>query len=147
MMDAAVMERTTDATVRIGSMELRFRVETPELVMFDFVVPADAKVPAPHYHESVDEAVYGLSGTMTTTVDGTRHEVRAGDVVHIPRGAVHHHANLHAETAKVLIVLTPGSIGRAYFEEMAAALRNPGPPDMDVLLGIMRRHGLVPAKG
>lgn len=147
-MDQAVMETAMAGDiVRIGAMELRFRVETPELVMFDFTVPAEAKVPAPHYHESVDEAVYGLEGTMTTMVDGVRHEVRPGDVVWIPRGAVHHHANPHAETAKVLIVMTPGSIGRPYFEEVAAALRNPGPPDMAALLGIMRRHGLVPAKG
>jgi quercetin dioxygenase-like cupin family protein len=146
-MSAALTERTTAAdTVRIGGMDLRFRVETPELVMFDFTVQPEAKVPAPHHHESVDEAVYGLEGTMTTTLDGTRHAVRAGDVVYIPRGAVHHHANLHAETAKALIVMTPGSIGRPYFEEIAAVVRNPGPPDMQALFGIMRRYGLVPAK-
>jgi quercetin dioxygenase-like cupin family protein len=142
-MDGAMM---TGDTVRIGAMELRFRVETPELVMFDFTVPPAAKVPAPHYHESVDEAVYGLEGTMTTMVGGVRHDVRAGDVAWIPRGVVHHHANLHDDIAKALIVMTPGSIGRPYFEEVSALLRNPGPPDMERLLAIMRRYGLVPAK-
>lgn len=144
-MDAAVVERTMGDTVRIGALELRFRVETPGLVMFDFTVPPAAKVPAPHYHESVDEALYGLEGTMTATVGGERREIRAGDVCYVPRGVVHHHANVHDETAKALVVMTPGSIGRPYFEEMAALLRNAGPPDMEKLLGIMRRYGLVPA--
>jgi quercetin dioxygenase-like cupin family protein len=145
-METMAMDRATaDDTVRIGTMELRFRVETPELVMFDFAVPSGAKVPAPHYHESVDEAVYGLEGTMTTMVGGVRHEVRAGDVAYIPRGVVHHHANLHGDTAKALIVMTPGTIHRGYFEEVAEVLSGGGKPDIERLMGIMRRYGLVPA--
>ncbi len=75
-----------------------------------------------------------------------RRALRPGEVAWIPRGVVHHHANLHAEPARALVVMTPGSIGRAYFEEVGAVLRDPGPPDMAAVLGIMRRYGLVPAK-
>ncbi len=73
------------------------------------------------------------------------HEVRQGDVVFVPRGAVHHHANIHDEVAHVLIVITPGTIGRGYFEEIADAVNVPGPPDITRLQTIMQRHGLVPA--
>jgi len=135
--------------VRIGALELRFHVDETDgagdVVMFDFVVPPEARVPAPHYHEACDEIVHGLDGVMTTTLDGAVHEVRRGDVVFIPRGHVHHHANRHAETARALIVIAPGTIGRRYFEEMAEAVRPPGPPDMETLKAIMLRHGLVPA--
>jgi quercetin dioxygenase-like cupin family protein len=135
--------------IRVGAMELKFLVDetqgSGDLVMFEFTVPAQAKVPAAHYHKEVDEVVYGLSGTLTTTVNGKRHELRAGDSVQIPRGAVHVHENLHGETARALVVLNPGSIGRGYFEAVAAVANGPGKPDIEKLKAIMQRHGLVPA--
>jgi len=144
-----VEAQTQKRILHIGGMELRFRVDETDgagdVVMFEFIVAPQAKVPAPHYHESADEIVYGLDGTLTTTVDGAVHEVRNGDVVFVPRGSVHHHANLHEETARVLIVIAPGTIGRRYFEEIADAVSVPGPPDVAQLHEIMRRHGLVPA--
>ncbi|MBC4017145.1 cupin domain-containing protein [Siccirubricoccus deserti] len=143
------MEAPSGKVVRIGTMELRFLVDetqgSGDLVMFEFAVPANARVPAPHYHRDVDEAVYGLEGTLTMTVDGKRQEVRPGDAAFIPRGSVHHHENLHEGTARVLIVLTPGSIGRRYFEEVAEAVNVPGRPDPAQVTEVMLRHGLIPA--
>jgi hypothetical protein len=45
----------------------------------------------------------------------------------------------------VLSVLTPGSIGTAYFEEMADVVNAGGPPDLAKVKDVMLRHGLVPA--
>ncbi|GGJ14829.1 cupin domain-containing protein [Neoroseomonas lacus] len=141
--------QTAPRIVRIGALELRFHVDETDgagdVVMFEFIVPPKARVPVPHFHESCDEIVHGLDGTMTTTLDGRAHEVRKGDVVFVPRGKVHHHANLHEDTARAMIVIAPGTIGRRYFEEMAEAVSQPGPPDMTRMQDIMRRHGLVPA--
>ena len=135
--------------VRIGALELRFHVDETDgagdVVMFEFVVPEKARVPVPHYHEACDEIVHGLEGTMTTTLDGVAHEVRPGDVVFVPRGRVHHHANLHDGTARAMIVIAPGTIGRRYFEEMAELVSRPGPPDVAQMKAVMLRHGLVPA--
>lgn len=135
--------------VRIGALELRFHVDETDgagdVVMFEFVVPEKARVPVPHFHEACDEIVYGLEGTMTTTLDGVAHEVRKGDVVFVPRGKVHHHANLHEGTARAMIVIAPGTIGRRYFEEMAELVSRPGPPDVVQMKTVMLRHGLVPA--
>lgn len=143
------MESETTDTVRIGGIELRFLVDetqgSGDLVIFEMTVHPNARVPVAHYHREVDEIVYGLSGALTTTVDGRKREVRAGESVLIPRGAVHHHENLGGETSRTLFVLNPGSIGRAYFEEMAAAVSGPGKPDPARLKEIMLRHGLVPA--
>ncbi len=143
------MEALKDDHVHVGALDLRFLVDETtgagDLVMFEFTVPAAARVPAPHYHRGVDEAVYGISGTLTVTLDGARHEIRAGDSIFIPRGSVHHHENHHAETARVLIVLTPGTIGRRYFEDIAEAVNVPGKPDLARVKAVMERHGLVPA--
>ncbi len=134
--------------MRIAGMELKFLVDetqgSGDVVMFEFSVPPNARVPAAHFHREVDEVVYGLDGVLTSTVDGKRHELRRGDSLFVPRGAVHIHENLHAETARVLTVLTPGSVGRRYFEEIAEAVSG-GKPDPVRIKDIMQRHGLVPA--
>lgn len=137
------------STVRIGALTLRFLVDETQgagqLVMFEFEVPPKVRVPVQHFHRDVDEAVYGLGGIMTTRIDGTAHEIRPGGSAFIPRGAVHIHENLHDTPARVLVVMTPGSIGRGYFEEMAATVNVPGAPDVAKLKGIMERHGLIAA--
>ena len=136
-------------TVRIGALTLKFLVDERssggKAVMFEMTVPDGARVPAPHYHRDVDEVVYGLSGTLTMTVDGAAHEVTSGAAVFVPRGAVHQFQNRHPSEARVLSVLTPGSIGRAYFEELARVVNAGGPPDLTRVKEIMQRHGLVPA--
>ena len=86
---------------------------------------------------------HAQEGTLTTTIDGREHEVGVGDTVFIP--GVHHHQNLHPVTARALTVLTPGAIGRRYFEEMTEVINAPGKPDTTKLKEIMLRHGLVPA--
>lgn len=135
--------------LRVGEMELRFLVDkglgTENVVMFEFTVPPNARVPAAHFHREVDEVVYGLEGILTSTRDGEKYEIKAGDALFIPRGSVHHHANLHPETARVLSVLTPGSIGRPYFEEIAQLVNVPGKPDLEQVKAVMLRHGLVPS--
>jgi quercetin dioxygenase-like cupin family protein len=143
------MEAQPSKVVRIGAMELRFLVDetqgSGDLVMFEFSAATNARVPAPHYHRDVDEVVYGLEGTLTTTVDGKAHQIERGDSLFIPRGSVHHHENLHAGTARGLITMNPGTIGRRYFEEVAQEINVPGKPDLAKVKDIMLRYGLVPA--
>lgn len=143
------MEAQSGNLVRIGSLELRFLVDETQgsgsVVMFELVVPSNARVPVPHYHREVDELVYALEGTLTFTRNGEKHELRKGDSLFVPRGSVHSFENVHVETARSLAVLTPGSIGRRYFEDVAAEVNVPGKPDLVRIKEIMLRHGLVPA--
>nr|WP_235913831.1 cupin domain-containing protein [Pseudoroseomonas coralli] len=134
--------------IRIGQLEIRFlqaREQTGgRLDMFEFAVPAKARVPVAHYHRDYDETIYGLSGVLTWKLDGARHEVGPGETLFIPRGAVHHFANQHEETARALAVLTPGLIGSAYFRELAALIAPGAPPDPARVRAVMLRHGLEP---
>jgi quercetin dioxygenase-like cupin family protein len=86
-------------TVKIGTLTLKFLVDETasanKLVLFEMTVPSQAKVPAPHYHRDVDEAIYGLSGTLTQTVGGIVHHVTAGQAVFVPRGIGHGFKNEH----------------------------------------------------
>jgi quercetin dioxygenase-like cupin family protein len=140
---------TSNDTVRIGALELRFLLDETQAagdtVIFEFLIPPGARVPEPHYHRAVDEMLYGVAGTMTSTVDGVQHQLGAGDSLTILRGQVHHHTNLADEPARCLVVLNGGTIGRRYFEEIAAAVNGPGRPDPATVHAIMERHGLMPA--
>ncbi len=135
--------------VRIGALLLKFLVDDAKsdgkLVMFEMTVPEQAKVPAAHYHRDFDEAVYGLAGTLTMTIDGVIHEVKPGDAVFTPRGAVHRFDNLHSGDARILAVMTPAIAGKKYFDELAAIVNAGGPPDMAKVKETMLRYGLVPA--
>jgi quercetin dioxygenase-like cupin family protein len=113
--------------------------------MFEMVVPPNAKVPAPHYHRDWEETVYGLEGSLAFTVAGAPTELKRGDVLFIPRRAVHGFVNETQADAKVLSVLTPGVLGPEYFREISAALSGSTPPDPKKIGEIMSRYGLVPA--
>jgi quercetin dioxygenase-like cupin family protein len=136
--------------VRIGALELSFLMDetqgSGDLVIFEFSVPPNARVPEPHYHREVDEFIYGLEGVMTTTRHDETHTIRPGDSLMIRRGQTHHHMNLSDQAARVLIVLHPGSIGRRYFEEIAEHVNVPGKPDLAQIRATMERHGLIPAE-
>ena len=135
--------------IRIGQIEIRFLLESKDsngqLAMFEFTVPAGAKVPAPHSHTHYDETIYGLEGVMTFTVNGQLVEIAAGDTCFIPRGAVHGFNNPKPANAKALAVVTPALIGPEYFQEMAAIINVGGPPDLEKIKAVMTRHGLIPA--
>jgi len=113
--------------------------------MFEMTVPPNARVPAPHHHREVDEVVYGLGGALSFTLAGEKHEIGVGESLLVPRGSVHGFENPHTATARILSVLTPGSIGRCYFEAVATAVNVPGKPDLGRIKEIMLEHGLVPA--
>jgi quercetin dioxygenase-like cupin family protein len=115
--------------------------------MFEFFVPVGAKVPLPHYYESFDETVYGLEGVMTFTVDGKTIELEKGKSIFISKGVVHGFNNLSQQDAKVLAVTTPGLMGAEYFQELAVIINAGGPPDMEKIKAVFKKHGLVPVSG
>lgn len=135
--------------IRAGQIEIRFLLEgkdsNGQLAMFEFSVPAGARVPVPHSHERYDETIYGLEGVMTFTVNGQAIDISPGQSCFIPRGAVHGFNNLQQVTAKALAVATPALIGPDYFREIAAVINAGGPPDLEKIKAVMTKHGLVPA--
>jgi quercetin dioxygenase-like cupin family protein len=135
--------------IHVGQIEIRFRLQAAQtagsLTMFEFLVPAGAHVPVPHSHEAFDETVYGLDGVTTWVLDGQQVRVGPGDVLFIPRGHVHHLANLGMQDARELSVIVPGLLGPEYFREIAEVLNAGGPPNVERIMEVMRRHGLRPA--
>jgi mannose-6-phosphate isomerase-like protein (cupin superfamily) len=132
-------------------MGVRFLVESDDsngsASIFECIVPANSKLPAPHSHDAFEETIYGLEGTTTWTVDGSAVEIAPGDALCIGRGQVHGFDNKGAVDAKFLAISTPGVMSPAYFREIHEVLAAAagGPPDMAEVAEVMRRHGLTPA--
>ncbi len=145
------MSTHTREEIRVGELAIRFLLEGEEsggsVAIFEFDVPAGARLPAAHSHDAYEETVYGLEGLLTWTVDGAPVEVRPGDVLCIPRGVVHRFDNPHHADATALAIVTPGVLGATYFHELAeiVAAAAGGPPDLAAIAATMRRHGLTPA--
>lgn len=135
-------------TIRIGQITIDFVLEAADtngsVAMFEFGVPAGAKVPLPHYHEHYDETIYGLEGVITFTVEGKPVDIASGESCFIPRGAVHGFNNLRPQNAKALAVITPALLGPNFFKECAEIVNAGGLPDVDKLKAVMAKHGLVP---
>ena len=134
--------------VQGGQLEVVFFAHKPDTDghadVFELRVPAQAKVPAPHFHAGMDEVIIGIEGIMTYVVGDQVHEVGPGERAFSPRGVLHYFTNRTATTARALIIGTPATLGPAYFREVGAVLGAGGPPDMGRLVGIMRAYGLEP---
>jgi quercetin dioxygenase-like cupin family protein len=137
--------------IRVGQLAIRFLVESGDsngaVAVFEFDVPAGAKVPVAHSHDGYEETIYGLEGVLNWTVEGTSSDIGAGEALCIPRGAVHHFDNTGDVDARALAIVTPGILGPKYFREVAEVLdaAASGPPDLAEVAAVMRRHGLTPA--
>src|SRR5947208_8597658 len=113
------MTVTTREEIRVGEMVIRFLLEGEEsggsVAVFEFDVPAGAKVAAAHSHDGHEETIYGLSGVLTWTIDGASVDLEPGEALCIPRAAVYEFANSGDTHAKALALVTPGVLGPDYF--------------------------------
>ncbi len=134
-------------TIQVGQIEIRYIQEAGngcQMGCFEMRVPPGSNVPPPHSHANNEELVYVLEGVLRYTVAGETRDLRPGDSMATPRGAVHGFSNPHSAAARALVMNTP-DIGAQYFREVAAIINTAGPPDRRRLIETMRMFGIVPA--
>ena len=78
--------------------------------------------PGPHFHRTISESFFVLSGTIRLFngerwVDGT-----AGDFLFVPEGGLHAFRNESGEPASMLILFVPGAPREGYFEGLASGV-------------------------
>lgn len=72
--------------------------------------------PDEHFHRSISESFYVLSGTVRI-FDGTRWiDTVPGDFVHVPEGGIHAFRNESGQPASMLLHFAPGAPREGYFE-------------------------------
>ena len=143
------MPSTAAEPIQVRALTVRFHVDADEsggsVGVFECDVPANARMPAPHSHDAFDETVFGLDGVITFTLGGERIDLSPGEALFIPRRVIHGFNNGGDVDARFLAVISPGSLGSGYFRDIADVLAGDGPPDVEKIGEVMRRHGLTPA--
>ncbi len=72
--------------------------------------------PAPHFHRSMSESFYVLSGTVQIYDGADWVDCAPGAFVHVPEGGIHGFRNESGAPASMLIHIAPGAPREGYFE-------------------------------
>ena len=84
--------------------------------LYRWVMGPQPSGPDPHFHRSISESFYILTGTVRI-YDGKRWiDTNPGDFVHVPEGGVHAFRNESGEPASMLLHFAPGAPREGYFE-------------------------------
>lgn len=70
---------------------------------------------APHVHKAHDGTVMMISGRGYLMLSDKRIELSAGDIVYVPRGAVHYYVNNGLEPTVAFVVFSPPFDGQDNF--------------------------------
>jgi mannose-6-phosphate isomerase-like protein (cupin superfamily) len=82
-------------------------------------MPPHAGGPTTHFHRTLSESFFVLSGSVAL-YDGERWlDSTPGDFLHVPIGGLHAFHNASDAPASMLLLFTPGAPREAYFEGIA----------------------------
>lgn len=110
--------------------------------LYRWEMSAEPGGPGPHFHRTLTESFYILSGTLKV-YDGTEWiDTLPGDFVHVPEGGIHGFRNESGAPASMLIHFAPGAPREGYFEGTARFGRE-GRPSPEELAEFYRLHDNV----
>jgi len=96
--------------------------------------------PDAHFHKSLSESFFVLSGTIRLFDGSTWLDGRPGDYLYVPEGGLHGFRNESGEPASMLILFAPGAPREAYFEGLAKIGRNGMRPSPEEMAEFYLRH-------
>ena len=96
--------------------------------------------PGPHFHRTMSESFFVLSGIVRLHTGGGWIDAAPGDFVHVPPGGIHGFRNESGAPASLLILFTPGAPREPYFEGLAALANGGERPNDEELAEFYLRH-------
>ena len=91
--------------------------------LYRWNMTAGGNGPDPHFHRSISESFYVLTGSVSI-YDGRRWiDVEPGGWVHVPEGGLHAFKNAVDEPSSMLLHFAPGAPREDYFERLATLSR------------------------
>jgi mannose-6-phosphate isomerase-like protein (cupin superfamily) len=69
-----------------------------------------------HFHRTMSESFFILSGTVTLGDGEKEVDARSGDYLYVPPGGLHSFKNTSDEPASMLLLFSPGAPREGYFE-------------------------------
>ena len=90
-----------------------------EFGLYRWEMGARPSGPDPHFHRTISESFYVLTGTVRL-FDGARWvDAVPGDFLYVPPGGVHAFRNESGAPATMLLLFAPGAPREQYFEDLA----------------------------
>jgi mannose-6-phosphate isomerase-like protein (cupin superfamily) len=77
--------------------------------------------PGPHFHRTITESFYVLTGTVRIYDGNEWIDTVQGDFVHVPAGGIHGFRNESGHPATMLLHFAPGAPREGYFEGLVGA--------------------------
>ena len=95
-----------DKEYRFGDSGPKYLLQGPRMnfALVQFMPGQDFQA---HYHEVMEENFFVLEGAVTIYVDGTPHDLRAGQFIHIEPGEVHYVVNKSSSVVRMTSGLAP----------------------------------------
>jgi len=113
-----------DALKLTPSESLRIREHTRDALVVEGTWGPNGSPPPKHFHPAQDERFEVLEGVLTTRVDGELRELGVGDVIEIPRGAVHQMWNATGEQTRAIWRTSPAGRTAEWFADLDGLLRS-----------------------
>jgi len=90
-----------------------------EFGLYRYEMAAGQRGPDAHFHRTISESFYVLSGTILLFDGSAWVEGRPGDFLFVPEGGLHGFRNDSGAPASMLILFAPGAPREEYFETLA----------------------------
>ena len=87
--------------------------------LYRWAMPGPPTGPEPHFHRTMTESFFVLSGTVRLYDGRSWVDAGPGDFLHVPVGGVHAFRNDSGAPAEMLLLFTPGAPREAYFAGLA----------------------------
>jgi mannose-6-phosphate isomerase-like protein (cupin superfamily) len=87
--------------------------------LYKWEMPPQGPGPSAHFHRTMSESFFILSGTVQLFNGEHWIASNPGDFLYVPEGGVHGFRNESSDPASMLILFAPGAPREAYFEALA----------------------------
>lgn len=95
---------------------------------------------SPHFHRTISESFFVLSGTVRLYDGKDWFDGRPGDFDFVPEGGLHGFRNESGEPASLLILFTPGAPREAYFEGLVDFVEGRWTPSHEEFQAFLEEH-------
>jgi mannose-6-phosphate isomerase-like protein (cupin superfamily) len=99
--------------------------------------------PGPHFHRTISESFFVLSGTVRLYDGESWKDARPGSFSFVPEGGIHGFRNESGEPASMLILFSPGAPREAYFEGLVEMAHRAPKPSAEEFEEFYARHDNV----
>ena len=93
-----------------------------EFGLYRWEMAAGQNGPDPHFHRTISESFYVLSGVLRLFDGRDWVDAHPGDFLFVPEGGIHGFKNESGAVASMLILFAPGAPREEYFETLAAGV-------------------------